>query len=317
MASRPLDRYGDGAGHRPSVDGPHGSDRVVQRGNHANRAAVDSILLRNEVAIRPRPTCDNRCSVGTPGTGPRMLRHHRLEECVQWDRATLRPKYNLDFGIRAARSTTSFTSAEYRAVLRLLDRSRVQDRALYESIQDALGVDCRVEPIEATSFPNSAPSVVLIQPFGRRANLAGARDGPPCRTPGLFIVRTSCHRWKLETGRHSRSEPNSVFRTASGPRNLREEVTLEIAGTSPLLALSRSGRGHRRPVAQTESCEVVENRSTRMVIEATFAKSRFSGGAGRVRTGLAQLPGRAQPANAPRPILRANRVMRAIPATRR
>jgi hypothetical protein len=72
----------------------------------------------------------------------------RLAACVRWDRLTLRPKYHLDYSCRAAASVTSFSSADYRALLSLLDRSRRSDPALYSALLDAMGIRHIIAPAQ-------------------------------------------------------------------------------------------------------------------------------------------------------------------------
>ena len=91
-----------------------------------------------------------------PATWATTSSLQRLEACIDWDRLTLRPKYHLDFSCRAAASVTSFSSADYRALLRLLERSRRTDPALYATLLNVMGIQYLIAAADEASWHAAA-----------------------------------------------------------------------------------------------------------------------------------------------------------------
>ncbi len=229
----------------------------------------------------------------------------RLAECIRWDRETLRPKYNLDFSCRTIRSTTSFSSAEYRAVLRLLDRTQRQHPAVHASLQDALGMDFLIEP--AGEIP---PSTADSGPFRLVRN--------PDPLPRAWVVHQAHRLQPMQEMTWSNLDRRTaqVFVAADGqPRNLRREVVLETGVELPAVRPTASPPDNER---NAETCEIVEALPTRITIQAELNQPGYLV----LRDAFA--PGwlcRSRTEVGPwisRPVLRANRVMRgvALPAGR-
>jgi hypothetical protein len=81
----------------------------------------------------------------------------RLEQCVLWDRMTLRPKHHLNQRLALVRSSTSFSSREQRALCEWLDESRVTNQRLWADLLKRLSVEYVIAPT-SERLPHLEPS---------------------------------------------------------------------------------------------------------------------------------------------------------------
>jgi hypothetical protein len=224
-----------------------------------------------------------------------------LAACMAWDRLTARPKYPLQAGCASLRSSTSCSSRDHLALLELLEQLSARNRAAYVELLRQLGVDvlCGPESIEIAGVES------------RR--LAGAPEarvwqlGSPL--PRAWIVQQAVVLSSIEpTDADSlRRRTQQALLPEGKPRDLRRQVVLEVTG---LLEPATRAAGYSRDSSQ-DSCQLVEAGASRLTISARLSQ------AGWLVVNDAYAAGwrarlRARDGVRPLPVLRANRVMRAV-----
>lgn len=144
---------------------------------HAERAAADS----------PSPPRYLRVPAGTwyPAAWSRSSSPERLQACVLWDAATLRPKHHLDERLCSLRSSTSFSSKPQLGQLALLDQLFTQHDPAWVELLRVLGCEFVVIPT-GQDWPD----------LPTRCRLGTTRDARiasiPDPYPRAWVVHRSC-----------------------------------------------------------------------------------------------------------------------------
>ncbi len=242
----------------------------------------------------------------------------RLDDCIAWDRLTLRPKYNLEFGCRAVASVTSSSAADYGALLRLLDRSRSSDERLQTAILNAMGVRYILVPAQEAAAYVAAGRLV-VPPEAESQDYRMVRNATAF--PRAWIVHQvlrlpppACRSWQ-ELDRRTRQ----VFCEGDRVRDLSQVVVIEA--DEPSLVAAAESVPPARPLAEDEgpeACVVTDQGPTEVRVEATLQRPGFVVLNDAFADGWNCTCDGGTGSAASVPVLRHNRVMRgvALPAGR-
>lgn len=235
----------------------------------------------------------------------------RLADCMAWDRRTLRPKYNLDYGCRAVASVTSSSAADYLALLRLLQRSRAADQRLATAMRNVMGIDYVLTSAHEAARYTAAGWIV--EPLGPVAQ-EDCLVRNPAAFPRAWIVHQAL---QLPPTQHTSWQQldrrtQQVFCEGDQVRDLSRIVVIEadapieVANTAvavPLVSATEHG---------LESCRITQSEPAEVTVEATLQQPGFLVLNDACADGWTCTLVHDGGQRVPLPVLRANRVMRAI-----
>ena len=233
----------------------------------------------------------------------------RLEQLVLWDRTTLRPKYNLNYGIAAMNSSTSFASIQQRAILKLLQQASKHDSQDFYRLLNLLGIEYVIAPV---GLDLSEPLERMTLKESTTVTQSAALWRNPEAGPRVWLV----HRLRLAEGVGRsvdlKADLKEMFCNQLEQENIHHCVVLEpgVEFSSLLRQMASNDPGP----TSGEFCEVLDDQNSKLVIRACLERP------GLVVVRDSYAPGwscfvkeEGSSSSRPASILRANRFMRAVP----
>ena len=234
----------------------------------------------------------------------------RLEQIVVWDRETLRPKYNLNDGIAAMNSSTSFASIQQRATLNLLHQAAKHDFPEFYQLLNVLGIEYVIAPA----------TVGLAEPLER---LLPQKPTFVTQSAALWHnPQVGPRAWIVHRLRRTEDDGRSLDLQTDLERILLPQNENESIGQCVVLEPSVEVSGILRQIApsdpsdpastEAESCEVLFDQDSKLVIRAHLEQAGFVVVRDSYAPGWScQVKEDGSPSR-PASVLRANRIMRAV-----